>query len=99
MCYPRLNHAGFLETALADDVAASRFDDHVNGRPGFELELVDGGGDQTDDPYQTRDTDDGLGLSAVGNDALDGAWELVAGADAADRLAREQDVVGADLDQ
>ena len=67
----------FWKTALADDVAASCFDDHVNGQPGFELELVDCWGDHADDPCQTCYTDDGLGLGAVGNDGIDGAGELV----------------------
>ena len=88
-----------MEAALAYEMAATRFNDHVNGGPGFELELFDCRGDQADNPFQTGGTDDGLGLVAVGDDPLDDALDLVAGADPADRRAGEQDVVGADLDQ
>ena len=67
--------------------------------PGSSSSCVDGRGDQADDPGQPAGADDGLGLGAVGDDPLDGARDLVAGGEAADGLAGEQDVVGPDLDQ
>ena len=80
-------------------VAASCLDDHMDRSSRRELELLDGRRHHADDPRQAAGADDGLGIGAMGDDPLDDAGDLVAGREAADRLAGEQDVVRADLDQ
>ena len=67
----------YTETLDFDNVAAPRFDDHMDCRSRLDFELLDGGRDQADDPGETVGANDGLGVGAVRNDPFDGAGDLV----------------------